>query len=65
MNRYSRNPFIWFRAWLKKLMGVRSPTFICLYGRQFEFDFLKDYRRGIIQEEQRRFNEEMKKAVGG
>lgn len=65
MTKIFRNQKVWFCAFLEKLLGIQSPSCICLYGRKYRFDYLKDYRRGIIQEEQRQFAEEMKKAVGG
>ena len=65
MTKIFRNQKVWFVAWIQKIMRVQSPTCIWLYGRKYMFDYLKDKRRGIIQKEERKFCEEMIKAVGG
>ena len=65
MKKIFRNQKVWFCAFLKKLLGIQSPTCLSLYGMEYEFDYLQAYRRGIIQEKERQLCEEMKKAVGG
>ena len=65
MTNIFRNQKVWFVAWIQKILRVQSPTCLLFYGRKYMFDYLKDERRGIIQNEQRKFYEEMIKAVGG
>lgn len=65
MTNIFRNQKVWFSAWIQKIMRIQSPTCLLYHGRKYMFDYLKDERRGIIQEEQQKFYEEMIKAVGG
>lgn len=65
MIKIFRKQKVWFVAWIQKILGIQSPTCLLYYGRKYMLDYLKDERRGIIQEEQRKFCEEMNKIVGG
>lgn len=65
MTKIFRNQKIWFCAFLKKLLGIQSPSCRALYGLKYEFDYLIECRDGTIKELERQFAEEIKKHVGG
>lgn len=44
MTKIFRNQKIWFCAFLKKLLGIQSPSCRALYGLKYEFDYLRSKR---------------------
>lgn len=65
MTKNFRNQKIWFWAFLKKLLGIQSPTCRALYGIEYEFDYLQAYRRGIIHDLNKQLHDEIMQNIGG
>lgn len=59
------NPVVWFNAWIKKQLGIVSPSKYYTYGIKYEYDYLIACRDGTIKELEKRLDEEIKKHVGG
>ena len=65
MTKIFRNQKVWFRAYIKKLLGIQSPTCLSLYGIAYEFDYLKAYRSGIINDYEKQLHDEIMQNIGG
>lgn len=49
------NQFVWFNAWLKKQLGIASPSKLLGYGIKYEYDYLIACKNGTIEEKQKQF----------
>ena len=48
-----KNQFTWFNAWLKKQLGIASPSKLFLYGIKYEYDYLIACKNGTLKEKQK------------
>mgnify|MGYP007133710390 CR=1 FL=1 len=65
MTKIFRNQKVWFCAFLKKLLGIQSPSCRACYGIEYEFDYLQAYRRGLITEYDKRLHDDIMRYFGG
>ena len=66
MTKIFRNQKVWFRAFLKKLLGIQSPSCCALYGLKYEFDYLKARRSVDVESVKLREElDELMKNIGG